>query len=146
MRAVTNLSFQSTSFSADTIASRAFSLSAGATESSRSRQTTSASPAAAFSNSAGREPGTKSFERYSRAGTRRVTSLRPKFLLPLVSSTVFQPSRQVNRPVHPRLNAEVEEFAQRTQKKGQPQRPQRRTKTTARLRARYSFALLRALG
>ncbi len=54
MRTVTSFLPQFTSLSAATTLSRALSLSPGATASSRSRQTTSAALAAAFSNSAGR--------------------------------------------------------------------------------------------
>src|SRR5438045_6230236 len=76
MRAVTTFSPQLTSFSAATMLSRALSSSAGATASSRSRQTTSAALAAAFSNKAGRDPGTNSLDRYSRGGTRRSTGVK----------------------------------------------------------------------
>src|SRR5204862_5704743 len=66
---------------------------------SRSRRMTSASPAAAFSNSEGRDPGTNSFERYSRAATRRIVSLKPKAQIPQSSrSRVFHPASQVNCP------------------------------------------------
>src|SRR6056297_2562573 len=47
---------------------RASGLSAGATESSRSRLITSASDAAIFSKIAGRDPGPKSWQRFGRAG------------------------------------------------------------------------------
>src|SRR6056297_2070063 len=47
---------------------RASVLSAGATESSRSRLITSASDAAIFSKIAGRDPGPKSWQRFGRAG------------------------------------------------------------------------------
>src|SRR5689334_18641871 len=76
MRAVTSLSPQFTSFRAATMSSLALSLSDGATASSKSRQTTSAALAAAFSNRAGLDPGTKSLERYSRGGTRRSTGAK----------------------------------------------------------------------
>src|SRR6056297_664114 len=47
---------------------RAVILSSGATESSKSRLTTSASLTAIFSKIAGREPGPKSWQRFGRAG------------------------------------------------------------------------------
>src|SRR6056297_1531033 len=47
---------------------RASVLSAGATESSRSRLITSASDAAIFGKIAGRDPGPKSWQRFGRAG------------------------------------------------------------------------------
>ena len=47
---------------------RASDLSAGETESSRSMLITSAADAAAFSKMAGREPGTKSWQRFGRSG------------------------------------------------------------------------------
>src|SRR5690606_37676150 len=47
---------------------RACALSSGATESSRSRLMTSAAEPAIFSNSASREPGPKSWQRFRRAG------------------------------------------------------------------------------
>ena len=47
---------------------RAAGLSAGATESSRSRLMTSASEAAILAKSSGREPGPNSWQRFGRAG------------------------------------------------------------------------------
>ena len=66
MRIIIVLVPQSTSLSAWTMFLRACGLSSGATASSRSRKTTSAALAAAFSNIAVFEPGTASSERCRR--------------------------------------------------------------------------------
>jgi len=59
---------KSTSFKPRMMFFRAFSLSSGATASSRSRNSTSTADFAAFSNSSGRLPGTASSLRFSRGG------------------------------------------------------------------------------
>src|SRR5271165_1449639 len=74
MRIIMVLVPQSISFSPAMIFFLACSLSSGATASSRSRKITSAADLAAFSNSAGLEPGTASSERCRRevAGSKLV--------------------------------------------------------------------------
>jgi hypothetical protein len=67
MRTETVFLPQSTPPMASTMFFRACGLSSGATESSRSRFTTSASEAAIFSKIEAREPGPKSWQRFGRA-------------------------------------------------------------------------------
>src|SRR5579885_1336039 len=68
MRSDTTFSPQSTSLSAAMMLRRACGLSSGATASSRSRNTMSAAPCAAFAKNFGEEPGTASSLRLRRAG------------------------------------------------------------------------------
>src|SRR6056297_1523393 len=68
MRTLSVFRPQSMSLIASMMFFRASVLSAGATESSRSRLITSASDAAIFSKIAGRDPGPKSWQRFGRAG------------------------------------------------------------------------------
>ena len=67
---------------------RAADFSSGATESSRSRQTASASLAAAFVIISGRDPGTNSMLRISRTGTLNARLPAPDSRLPISSSSL----------------------------------------------------------